>query len=117
MRIVFWHNMVSKTISKLSKTLPFLFSLSFATSSSPLATRNPTSGRSSSSAMVSENHVNPLPHKVLVITNIKAHILILLDLNRHNYDTWSEFFSTQCDAYDGLNHIDATYDNPTPKPT
>lgn len=52
-------------------------------------------------------------HKVFVVTNIKAHIPILLDLDRHNYDTWREFFTTHCEAYDALDHIDGTFDAPS----
>ncbi|KAI3749675.1 hypothetical protein L2E82_20291 [Cichorium intybus] len=54
------------------------------------------------------------PHKAFTVANIKAHVPILLDLERHNYDIWREFFTTHCEAYDTLDHIDASHDDPHP---
>lgn len=60
----------------------------------------------------------PPIHKAFVVTNIKTHIHIVLDLQRHNYHTWREFiFTTHCEAYDTLHHIDDTFDAPTPPST
>ena len=42
-----------------------------------------------------------------------AHIPILLDLDRHNYDLWKEYYTNHCEAYDAIDHIDDS----TPKPT
>ncbi|XP_023729287.1 uncharacterized protein LOC111876960 [Lactuca sativa] len=56
-------------------------------------------------------------HKVFCVNNIKSHIPLTLDLERLNYDAWRELFTTYCEAYDALDHIDDTYDDPTPKPT
>ncbi|CAI9259458.1 unnamed protein product [Lactuca saligna] len=87
----------------------------------PPAAPNPTDtfSTTSSSTMVTMvgEHDLILHHTVFVVTNIKAHIPILLNLDQHNYDTRREFFSTHCEAYDALDHIDATYDDPTPKST
>jgi len=59
----------------------------------------------------------PTTHKAFGITNIKGHIPLVLDLERLNYDSWRELFSTHCEAYDTLDHIDTTYDPPAAKPT
>ena len=59
----------------------------------------------------------PLPHKVFCVTNIKAFVPLILDQDRMNYDSWRELFVTHCEAYDAIDHIDASYDDPTPKPT
>lgn len=57
------------------------------------------------------------PHKAYGITNIKSYVPLILDINSHNYDTWSDLFTAHCIAYDVLNHIDATYDPPKDPPT
>jgi hypothetical protein len=59
----------------------------------------------------------PMTNKVFGITNIKSHIPLLLDLEKLNYDAWRELFSTHCNAFDVLDHVDDTYDDPKPKPT
>ncbi|KAJ9551935.1 hypothetical protein OSB04_015980 [Centaurea solstitialis] len=57
------------------------------------------------------------PHKVFCVTNIKSYVPLILDLDRMNYDAWRELFTTHCEAYDTIEHIDNSYDAPTPKPT
>ena len=56
-------------------------------------------------------------HKVFCVNNIKSHIPLNLYLERLNYDVWRELFTTHCEAYDALDHIDEMYDDPNPKPT
>lgn len=40
------------------------------------------------------------------VTNIKSHILLILDLDDHNYDAWRELFQIHCLTFDVLSHID-----------
>ena len=66
---------------------------------------------------MSGSSTTTLPYKAFTVTNVKAHIPLILDLDRNNYNSWREIFSTHCEAYDALDHIDSTYDDPAPKPT
>jgi hypothetical protein len=50
----------------------------------------------------------PSIERAFVVTNIKAHILLILDLNDHNYDAWRELFQTRCLTFDVLGHLDGT---------
>ncbi|KAL4554975.1 hypothetical protein LXL04_037585 [Taraxacum kok-saghyz] len=56
-------------------------------------------------------------HKVFTIDNInKSHIPLIFDLDRATILV-EEPFLPHYEAYDGLDHIDASYDEPTTKPT
>ncbi|KAL9831260.1 hypothetical protein AtNW77_Chr3g0198811 [Arabidopsis thaliana] len=50
----------------------------------------------------------PAIERAFGVTNIKAHILLILDLNDHNYDAWRELFQTRCLTFDVLGHLDGT---------
>lgn len=50
----------------------------------------------------------PAIERAFGVTNIKAHILLILDLNDHNYDAWRELFQTHCLTFDVLGHLDGT---------
>ncbi|KAJ9542062.1 hypothetical protein OSB04_028568 [Centaurea solstitialis] len=55
---------------------------------------------------------NP-PNKAYGINNIRTFVPLTLDFDKLNYDAWSELFTTHCNAFDVIDHIDTT----TPKPT
>lgn len=59
----------------------------------------------------------PSIHKDFVVTNIKAHVPLILNLERHNYNICREFLTTHCETYDTLGHIDTTVDAPNPPST
>ena len=39
------------------------------------------------------------------ITNIRAYVPFILDLDRHNYDAWRELFFTHCAGYGVSAHL------------
>lgn len=47
------------------------------------------------------------------ITQIRAYVPIILDLQKLNYDTWREFFETHCLRFGVADHIDGS-SSPTP---
>ncbi|KFK22676.1 hypothetical protein AALP_AAs71218U000100, partial [Arabis alpina] len=47
------------------------------------------------------------------ISQIKAYIPIVLDMNKFNYDVWRELFETHCTTFNVLEHIEGS-GNPTP---
>lgn len=51
----------------------------------------------------------PPPHKVFCVSNIKTHVPLILDVDRLNYNSWQELFTTHCEAYVAIDHIDASY--------
>ncbi|KAI3524089.1 hypothetical protein L1887_02738 [Cichorium endivia] len=56
-------------------------------------------------------------YKAYVITNIKSYVPLILDLSTRNYEPWSDLFTAHCIAYDGMDHIDDSYDQPKTPPT
>ncbi|KAJ9566943.1 hypothetical protein OSB04_002909 [Centaurea solstitialis] len=46
--------------------------------------------------------------KPYAITNIKAFVPLVLDLNQLNYDAWRILFTTHCKAYGVYGHLDGT---------
>lgn len=42
--------------------------------------------------------------RVYGVTNIKTHVLFLLDLDDGNYDAWRELFMTHCQSFDVAGH-------------
>lgn len=53
-------------------------------------------------------HIPQNPERVYGVSNIKSHILVILDLEESNYDAWRELFYTHCLSFDVLGHIDGT---------
>lgn len=51
---------------------------------------------------------NPLRERAFGVTNIKTHILLILQFDDHNYDAWRELFLTHCLAFVVLGHLDGT---------
>lgn len=47
------------------------------------------------------------------ISQIKAYIPVILDMNKFNYDLWRELFETHCSTFGVLEHIDGS-GNPSP---
>ncbi|XP_071705184.1 uncharacterized protein [Rutidosis leptorrhynchoides] len=52
----------------------------------------------------------PKYHPALTVSNIKNMIPITLELNKSQYNSWSQLFKIHCRAYDVVDHI-------TPKST
>lgn len=46
--------------------------------------------------------------KPFTISQIKAYIPIVLDMNKFNYDVWRELFETHCTSFSVLEHIVGT---------
>ena len=46
--------------------------------------------------------------RTFVVTNIKHHIPLVLDLDVFKYDAWRELFLTHCLTFDVLGHVDGT---------
>lgn len=46
--------------------------------------------------------------KPFTVTNIKAHVPIILDLDKHNYNSWSELFKTHCMSYGVIHLLDGS---------
>lgn len=46
--------------------------------------------------------------KPFSVNNIKSHVPIVLDLEKHNYNSWSELFKTHCMSYGVMKIIDGT---------
>ncbi|EOA14367.1 hypothetical protein CARUB_v10027552mg [Capsella rubella] len=50
----------------------------------------------------------PATDRSLTLTQIKAHIPIILDMNQVNYDIWRELFEMHCHSFTCLGHLDGT---------
>ncbi|KAL7608143.1 hypothetical protein Lser_V15G12412 [Lactuca serriola] len=60
---------------------------------------------------------NTTSHKVFGISNIKSLVPLILDLERANYDDLRQLFMNHCEAYNAIEHIEETYDEPNHPPT
>ncbi|KAI3509250.1 hypothetical protein L1887_24386 [Cichorium endivia] len=61
--------------------------------------------------MAGEDGTTPKPNENLkpyAITNIKAFVPLVLDLNQLSYDAWRILFTTHCKAYGVYGHLDST---------
>ncbi|GKC53953.1 hypothetical protein Tco_1076698 [Tanacetum coccineum] len=62
--------------------------------------------------MAGDDINSPKPHtpnkNPFGITNIKTYIPLVLDLNKLNYDSWSEPFTLHCNSFGVLNIIKGT---------
>lgn len=58
--------------------------------------------------MSATNAIAPNTDKPYGIAQIRAYILIQLDINKLNYDVWREFFETHCTSFGVLGHLDGS---------
>ncbi|XP_057419046.1 uncharacterized protein LOC130713282 [Lotus japonicus] len=56
-------------------------------------------------------------HLALVVSNIKNHIPIMLDMETDRYGTWAELFCIHARSHRVLHHIVPAADKPTPQVT
>ncbi|GJW88092.1 hypothetical protein Tco_0163432 [Tanacetum coccineum] len=63
---------------------------------------------------INDNNITPSSpslssmKKAFGVTNIKAHVPLVLDLDQLNYDAWSELFTTYCYSFGVLGFLDGT---------
>ncbi|XP_021992190.1 uncharacterized protein LOC110889007 [Helianthus annuus] len=54
-------------------------------------------------------------HPALIVSNIKTHVLIILEKDSTHYTTWKTLFKVHCQIYEVLDHLSPK--QPVPKPT
>lgn len=52
----------------------------------------------------------PINNDRLSLTQIRANIPIILDMNKMNYDVWRTLFETHCFSFAVTGHLDGSFD-------
>ncbi|XP_010446056.1 PREDICTED: uncharacterized protein LOC104728825 [Camelina sativa] len=63
---------------------------------------------------LSESSTPTTTEKPFGISQIRAHVPVILDLHKHNYDTWREIFETHCTSFGVIGLLDGS-EKSTPK--